>query len=155
MEQKSDVMKKLNGKLRVLKHNPLFKFKEFNTSAARHESKSEKDDYVLILNLQDGSRDSLAISVNYKGKTEEDATIVVSRAKAVYDPLNGFYGAYRSEDIVRSEPKSFIVFSVLLNEFNASAQQPDFRREDLVEDFSKMMALGNPEQVAINRPKMR
>lgn len=155
MEQKSDVMKKLNGKLRVLKHNPLFKFKEFNSSAARHQNKSEKDDYVLILNLQDNSRDSLAISVNYKGKTEEDATIVVSRAKAVYDALNGFYGAYRSEDIVRSEPKSFIEFSVLLNEFNASAQQPVFKREDLVEDFSKQMGLDNAEQGTASRPRMR
>lgn len=155
MEQKSDVMKKLNGKLRVLKRNPLFKFAELNSSAARHEKKSEKDDYVLILNLQDNSRDSLAISVNYKGKTEEDATIVVSRAKAVYDPLNGFYGAYRSEGIMRSEPKSFIEFSVLLNEFNAGAQQPDFKREDLVEIFSKQMSLGNVEQITASRPRMR
>jgi len=155
MEQKSDVMKKLNGKLRVLKHNPLFKFKEFNTSAARHENKSEKDDYVLILNLQDGSRDSLAISVNYKGKTEKDATVVVSRAKAVHDPLAGFYGAYRSEGIVRSESKNFVEFSILLNAFNYISQHPDFKNKNMVEYFSKLMDLDNAEQVSASRPRMR
>lgn len=155
MEQKSDVMKKLNGKFRVLKRNPLFKFKEFNNSAARNDNKGEKDDYVLILNLQDGSRDSLAISVNYKGKTEEDATVVVSRAKAVYDPLNGFYGSYRSEDIVRSEPKSFMEFSTLLNAFNYISQHPDFKSENMVEYFSKRMDLDNTEQVAASRRRMR
>ncbi|MDI6977273.1 hypothetical protein [Serratia sp. Se-RSBMAAmG] len=155
MQQKSDVMKKLNGKLRVLKRNPLFKFKEFNSSAARHENKSEKDDYVLILNLQDGSRDSLAISVNYKGKTEEDATVVVSRAKAVYDPLNGFYGAYRSEGIVRSEPLSFDEFSLLLNGFNRVLQAPEFEKKNVVRDFCDLMEVDGPEEIVMSRPKMR
>ena len=155
MEQKSDVMKKLNGKLRVLKRNPLFKFKEFNNSAARHDNKGEKDDYVLILNLQDGSRDSLAISVNYKGKTEEDATVVVSRAKAVYDPLNGFYGAYRSEDIVRSEPLSFDEFSLLLNGFNRVLQAPEFEKKNVVKDFCDLMEVDGPEEIVMSRPRMR
>lgn len=154
MLQKSEVMKKLNGKLRVLKKSDIFKSKELNSTAARLLDKNGKEDYVLIMNMKDNTHDSVAVSINYKGKTEDDATIVVSRAKAVFDPENGFYGAYRSEKIERSEPMSFQQFSILLNDFNRTFELNQDNKSRFVSVFSEVMKVGGENKV-VSRPRMR
>ena len=72
MENKSSVMTKLNNKLRVLKECDLFKSAELNNTAARLTDKTQKEDYVLILNMKDSTKDSLAISIDCKGRINHD-----------------------------------------------------------------------------------
>lgn len=153
MENKSIVMTKLNNKLRVLKESDLFKSAELNNTAARLTDKNQKEDYVLILNMKDSTKDSIAISIDYKGREEDDVLITVSKAKAVFDPVNGFYGAYRSENIVRSESISFNNFSENLRALNKVL--PDLEQKDFVDVFCKKMDLSFPEVVKVNRPRMR
>lgn len=150
MKQKSEVMKKLNGKLRMLKSSPLFKYAELNSTSARVQDKKEKEDYVLILNMKK-SNDSFAISVNYKEKSEDDASIVVSRAEKVYDPENGFQGSYRSEKIVRSEPLSFSLFSEKLRTLNKSISYHN--EENIIKELSELMNVY--QDLTPSRPKMR
>lgn len=153
MENKSSVMTKLNNKLRVLKESNLFKSAELNNTAARLTDKTQKEDYVLILNMKDSTKDSIAISIDYKGREENDVLITVSKAKAVFDPVNGFYGAYRSENIARSESISFNDFSVNLRALNKVL--PDLEQKDFVNIFCQTMDLSFPEVVKVNRPRMR
>lgn len=152
MENKSSVMTKLNNKLRVLKECDLFKSAELNNTAARLTDKTQKEDYVLILNMKDSTKDSLAISIDYKGREEDDVLITISKAKAVFDPENGFYGAYRSENIVRSESISFNDFSVNLRALNKVL--PELTQKDFVNVFCNTMDLSFTEVATKSRPRM-
>lgn len=153
MKNKSGAMTKLNNKLRILKNSELFKVKEMNSTAARVTDKTQKEDYVLILNMRNNKMDSIAISIDYKDRKDEDVLITVSKAKAVYDPENGFYGSYRSENIVRSESMSLNDFSEKLRLFNRIL--PELTAKDFIDSLCSTMDLSFPEQVKASRPRMR
>ena len=153
MKNKSSAMTKLNNKLRVLKNSELFKVREMNSTAARLTDKTQKEDYVLILNMRSNKIYIISISIYYKDRKDEDVSITVSKAKAVYDPENGFYGFYRSENIVRSESMSLNDFSEKLRLFNRVL--PELTAKDFIDSLCSTMDLSFPELVKASRPRMR
>ena len=97
MNQKVSVMKRLNEKFRILKNHKLFDAKDFNKRSAKHGYgwrnegiRSEiKDDYILILNIVNAN-ENIAIAVNYQGRTDDEVSIIASKAntKRVFQEHN-------------------------------------------------------------------
>jgi len=144
MTAKNNVMKKLSGKLRVLKASDLFdkkNIKELNRRSSRsgygynnHGQRSAiKDDYILILNT--GNDENIGITINYQDRYEQDVVILASKADTKLDHRNKIV----SEHVYYSAPMSFEVFSEKLREFNRSLRI--MSKHNVVESFCKKMGV--------------
>lgn len=144
MTAQNNVMKKLSGKLRVLKASGLFDrnhIKELNRRASKsgygynnHGQRSAiKDDYILILNT--GNNENIGITINYQDRSEQDVVILASKADTKRDYGNKIV----SEHVYYSEPMSFEVFSEKLREFNRSLKL--MSKHNVVEAFCKKMGV--------------
>lgn len=144
MTMQNNVMKKLNGKLRVLKASGLFdrnNIKELNRRSSKsgygynnHGQRSAiKDDYILILNT--GNNENIGITINYQDRSEQDVVILASKADTKRDYANRIV----SEHVYYSNPMSFEVFSEKLREFNRSLRT--MSKHNVVESFCKKMGV--------------
>ena len=144
MTAQNNVMKKLSGKLRVLKASGLFErnhIKELNRRASRSgygygnqgQRSAIKDDYILILNT--GNDENIGITINYQDRYEHEVVILASKADTKRDYGNRIV----SEHVYYSAPMSFEVFSEKLREFNRSLRT--MSKHNVVESFCKKMGV--------------
>ncbi|MDI6976168.1 hypothetical protein [Serratia sp. Se-RSBMAAmG] len=144
MTAQNNVMKKLSGKLRVLKASGLFDrnhIKELNRRASKSgygygnqgQRSAIKDDYILILNT--GNDENIGITINYQDRYEHEVVILASKADTKRDYGNRIV----SEHVYYSAPMSFEVFSEKLREFNRSLKL--MSKHNVVEAFCKKMGI--------------
>lgn len=144
MTAENNVMKKLSGKLRVLKASGFFdrnNIKELNRRSSKSgygysnqgQRSAVKDDYILILNTS--NNENIGITINYQDRYEHEVVILASKADTKRDYGNRIV----SEHVYYSAPMSFEVFSGKLREFNRSLRL--MSKHNVVEAFCKKMGV--------------
>lgn len=141
------MIKRLNSKLKVLKTCQIFtNVKQLNKRKGKDEYvcgerilKTEIiDDYILLLNLQNGK--TLSLIINYQGKTEKDLCFSagISKHEKIYGDWVTYY---TSSDKINSLPMNFHDFSDRLRVLCQKITKGEVNKENIVNIFSEIMGV--------------